>query len=205
MDPSLWDNVLIPEHHLFGISCRRKIHVRDRQTVFFTAVDPMDEKWVDQEGEHEVSEPRYASYMHVWQVAQDAVYWVDIGRAQRMELQFYQGRSNANILHDTLLRYALEEWYRGKIMKSCIQGFFKSPRLAHTITLKSNWRTNLGHNAEAPVSGSQFASTEKLVTLKSRTVLDQRKEREVKNEDEEYDQASTEKPVTLKKRTSLDR
>ena len=71
----------------------------------------------------------------------------------------------------------------------------KSPRLANTITLKSNWRTNLGHNAEAPESGSQLASTEKLVTLKSRTVLDHQKERE-------YDQASTEKPVTLKKRTS---
>ena len=81
----------------------------------------------------------------------------------------------------------------------------KSPRPAHTITLKSNWRTDLGDNAEEPVSGSQLASTEKLVTLKSRTVLDQQKEREVKNEDEEYDQASTEKPVTLKKRTLLDR
>ena len=34
-----------------------KIHGRDRQTVFFKAVDPMDENWVDHEGEPDMSQP----------------------------------------------------------------------------------------------------------------------------------------------------
>ena len=75
----------------------------------------------------------------------------------------------------------------------------QSRRPAHTISLKSNWRTtNLDQNVEAPASSSQLASTGKPVTSKNRTVLDQQKERQVKHEEEEEenDQASTEKPVT---------
>ena len=65
-----------------------KIHGRDRQTVFFKDVDPMDENWVDHEGEPDMSQPRYAKYTHVWHVAQDAVYSVDICRAQKMGQKF---------------------------------------------------------------------------------------------------------------------
>ena len=95
------------------------------------------------------------------------------------------------------LQHALKEWYPGEIMKPCIQEFSKSPRTAHTITLKTNGRTNLDQNAEASASSSQLARAEEHVTSKSRTMLDQQKEREVKNEDEENDQASAGKPVTL--------
>ena len=55
-----------------------------------------------------MSQPRYARYKHVWTVAQDAVYWVDIVRAQRMGLKFYQTRSNAITLYDTLLPACIE-------------------------------------------------------------------------------------------------
>ena len=64
MDPSLLDNVLIPDdvfefvyhvgsyfnmHSIIasGLIARGKTHGRDRQTVFFTGVDPMNKKWVD--------------------------------------------------------------------------------------------------------------------------------------------------------------
>ena len=42
--------------------------------VFFAAVDPMDKNRVDQEEEHDPTQPRCAAYKHVWKVAQDAVY-----------------------------------------------------------------------------------------------------------------------------------
>ena len=62
----------------------------------------------------------------------------------------------------------------------------------------------MDQNAEASASSSQLASTGKLVALKSRTVLDQQKEREVKNEDDEnHHQAGSEKLVTLKMETWL--
>ena len=51
-----------------------KVHGRDRQTIFFTAVDPMEDTWVDQEEEHDMTQSRYARYKHVWKVQQDAVY-----------------------------------------------------------------------------------------------------------------------------------
>ena len=72
-DPSLLDSVLILEDFFAFIydigSCVNMhsiiasgsiaggtIHGRDRQTVFFTAVDPMDENWVGQEGELDMSQ-----------------------------------------------------------------------------------------------------------------------------------------------------
>ena len=69
--------------------------------VFFAAVDPMDKNRVDQEEEHDPTQPRCAAYKHVWKVAQDAFYWVDISRAQKMSLKSYQTTSNAIILYDT--------------------------------------------------------------------------------------------------------
>ena len=54
---------------------------RDRQTVFFTAVDPMDQNWVEQE-EVDLTKPRHAAYKQRWNINQDAEHWVDIGRAQ---------------------------------------------------------------------------------------------------------------------------
>ena len=64
----------------------------------------MDENWVDQEGELDMSQPGDAKYRHVWKVAQDAVYWVDTGRALNVGLKLYHTRSNAVILHDTTSR-----------------------------------------------------------------------------------------------------
>ena len=98
MDPTLLDNVFFPKdffqfifhvgsyfnmHSIIasGSIAGGKVHGRDRQTVFFTAVDPMKDNWVDQE-ELDLSQPRHAAYKHVWKVAYDAVYWVDIGRTQ---------------------------------------------------------------------------------------------------------------------------
>ena len=82
-----------------GLIAEGKIHGRDRQTVFFTAVDPMDKNWADKE-EHNLTQLRHAAYRHLWKVSQDAENWVDICRAERMGLKFYQIRSNAIILHD---------------------------------------------------------------------------------------------------------
>ena len=61
---------------------------KNRQTVFFAAVDPMDKKWVDQEEEHDLTQPIYAAYKQIWKIAEDAVDWVDIGRAQIIGWKF---------------------------------------------------------------------------------------------------------------------
>ena len=89
-------------HHKFRIdSWRTKNSSKETQRVFFTAVNPMHKNHQDPK-ELDLTKPRLASYKQKWKVHQDTVYWVDIQLAQRKRLKFYQSRSNAVILYDTL-------------------------------------------------------------------------------------------------------
>ena len=58
--------------------------------------------------EIDLTAPRLAQYMQTaWKKHQDTVYWVDINLAQQKGLKFYQIRSNAVILYDTLPAYCM--------------------------------------------------------------------------------------------------
>ena len=125
IDPSLQDYVWIPKNffeYIYHIGCAISSHSitnsgltaggqkssRDRQTVFFTAVNPMHKDQRDPQ-ELDLIEPRLASYKQKWKVPQDTVYWVDIQLAQRKGLNFYLTRSNAIILYDTLQAYFISK------------------------------------------------------------------------------------------------
>ena len=117
IDPSLQDNVLIPNDffkYIHHVGCAINSHsimnsgltaggqnLSKRHTVFFTSVDPMnrvhrDPVFIDLEA------PRLAWHMQkTWKTHQDTVYWVDIQLAQKKGLKFYQIRSNAIIIYDT--------------------------------------------------------------------------------------------------------
>ena len=100
-----------------------RIHGRDRQTEFFTAADPMDKNWVDQGEEHDPTQPRYAAYKHVWKVTEYAVYWVDVGRVQKMRLESTR-QDRMPLFFMTLYRqYALKGWYPGETRESSILEF----------------------------------------------------------------------------------
>ena len=78
-----------------------------RQTVFFLPVDPRDKSHKDPD-EIDLNVPRRAQYLHnAWKSHQDAVYWVDIDLAIQKGLKFYQTRSNALILQETLPAYCI--------------------------------------------------------------------------------------------------
>ena len=118
-DLSLQDNVLIPDNffkYIYGIGCGINLHPttnsglilggqnlgKERKTVFFTAVNPMDKEHKDPYN-LDLTQPRLAWYKQkTWKRHQDTVYWVDIQLAQRKGLTFYQTRSNAIILCGTL-------------------------------------------------------------------------------------------------------
>ena len=73
-----------------------------RQTVFFLPVNPMNKEHKDPE-KVDPKAPRLAQYMlKAWKKHQNTVYWVDINLALKKGLKFYQTRSNAIILHETL-------------------------------------------------------------------------------------------------------
>ena len=118
IDPSLQNNVIIQSNffqYIYHVGCAINLHsiinselvpgsqnLSNRQTVFLLLVDPMDKGHKDPDV-IDLSLPRHAQYLHnAWKRHQDAVFWVDINLAITKGLTFYQTRSNALILQETL-------------------------------------------------------------------------------------------------------
>ena len=118
IDPTPQDNVIIQSNFfqfICHVGCAIHLHsiinsglipggqsLSNRQTVFLLPVDPMDKNHKDPDV-IDLSVPRRAQYLHnAWKRHQDAENWVDINLAIRKGLKFYQTRSNAIILHETL-------------------------------------------------------------------------------------------------------
>ena len=128
IDPSLQDNVLIPDgffKYIYHVGCAINLHSiinsglipggqnsSNRQTVFFLPVDPMDKEHKDPDV-IDSEAPRLAKYMHkAWKKHQNTVSWVDINLAQKKRFKFDQTRSNTIILHETLPSYCIPKVVR---------------------------------------------------------------------------------------------
>ena len=114
---------------------------RERQTVFFTAVNPMHKNHKDPK-ELDLTKPRHASYKQEWKRHQDTVYWVDVQLVPRKGLKFYHTRCNAIILYDTLSAYCISI-----VMKSeeiIYQKVYVSPRPPPKISLQENGDERIG-------------------------------------------------------------
>ena len=123
--------------------------VSDRQTVFFTAVNPTHKNHQDQI-ELDLTKPRLASYKQKWTVHKDTVYGVDIQLAQRKGLKFYQTRSNAIILYFTLPAYCISKLIVMKSEEIIYQNLYVSPRSPPKISYKDNLMCDL----DSEVAGS---------------------------------------------------
>ena len=99
IDPSLQDNVLIPDDffkYIYHVGCAISVHsiinsglipggrkLSKRQTVFFLPLTSMDKEQKDPE-KIDLEAPRLARYMHTaWKKHQNTLYWVDIKLAQK--------------------------------------------------------------------------------------------------------------------------
>ena len=96
--------------------------------------------------------PRHAQYMHkAWKRHQNAVYWVDINFALKKGLKFYQTRSNAIILHETLPACCIPKVVRMETGEVIYERVYMSPRLPPKISLKHDWKRELGsEDAQRP-------------------------------------------------------
>ena len=95
--------------------------------------------------EIDLNVPRHAQYLHIaWKRHQDAVYWVDINLALKKGLTFYQTRSNAIILHETLPAYCIPKVVRLKTGELLYEKVSMSPRPPPKISLKHEWTRELG-------------------------------------------------------------
>ena len=63
-----------------------------------------------------MTQPRQTAHEQIWKVSQDAMCWVDINGAQKNGLKFYQTRSNAINLFDTLSPTCIERVVSGEIV-----------------------------------------------------------------------------------------
>ena len=121
IDPTLHDNVVIPSNffqYTYHVGCAislrsitnsRLIPVRTKfkQTVFFTAVNPMDKGHKDPH-ELDLDAPRLAwCKQKMWKKHQNTVCWVGVKPDLEKGFKFYQTRSNAIILNDTLPAYCI--------------------------------------------------------------------------------------------------
>ena len=72
------------------------------------------------------------------------MYWVDIKLAQKKGLKFYQTRSNAIILHETLPAYCIPKVVRKETGEVIHEKVYASPRPPPKISLNHDWMKDLG-------------------------------------------------------------
>ena len=156
IDPTLQDNVVIPSNffqYIYHVGCAIHFHsiinmglilggqnLNNRQTVFFRPVDPMDKIQKDPDT-IDLNEPRHAQYIHkAWKRHQNALYCFDINLAMRKGLKFYQTRSNAIILHETLPANCILKVVRMETGEVIYEKVYASPRPPAKISLKHDWK-----------------------------------------------------------------
>ena len=89
-------------HHKFRIDTGTTKFEQKTDGCSFTSVDPMNEEHKDPNN-IDLEAPCLAWYKQKkWRRHHDTVYWVDIQFVQLRGFKFYQTRSNAIILYDTL-------------------------------------------------------------------------------------------------------
>ena len=161
IDPELQDNVLIPNdffEYIYHIGCAINLHsitnsglipggqnLSERQTVFFTSVDPMNKEHRDP-NKIDLEAPRHAWYRQ--KVEETSKH------GQKKGFKFYQTRSNA-ILYDTLPAYCIPKAIMMETGEIIYEKVYESPRPPPKISFKDIWREELGSEVAGGSEDSQ--------------------------------------------------
>ena len=122
----------------------------DRQSVFFTAVNPTDTQPDRREVEYDLDKPRIAPYKHTWRALHNTVCWWHLKLAQRKGLRFHQTRSHAITLSDTPPAIWIVKVVCMKIREELYCRVCKSPRLLGvTLVLYSQHNQQDVHVSES--------------------------------------------------------
>ena len=120
--------------------------------------------------ELDLTKPRLASYKQKkWKKHQNTVYWVDIRLAQKKGFKLYQTRSNAIILYDTLPPYCIPKAIMMETGEIIFEKVYVSPRPPPKISLKHDWKRELGSEVAGSSKDTQRIQREPKTQL-SRTV-----------------------------------
>ena len=110
-----------------------------RQTVFCTPLNPFVDNPDEEEPSDDLSKPRKVHYHSKWRPRQAAVFWIHLARAQEKGLQFWQTRSHAVIVHDSVPADCIEKVVCQKAYRTSYERL-STPRPAPMIVLKSAWQ-----------------------------------------------------------------
>ena len=130
-------------HHQFGIDTGRSKFEQQTDSIL-SVCGSHGQKTIRILVTIDFEAPRHAQYMHkAWKKHQNTVYWVDINLALKKELKFYQTRSNAIILHETLPAYCIPKVGRMETGEVVYEKVYASPRPPPMISLKHDWMKEL--------------------------------------------------------------
>ena len=115
--------------------------------MFFTTVNPMEDENCLEKTPCDLTKPRIAPYKSTWKHHQNTVYWCNLKLAQEKELQFYQTRSHAIVLYDTLPAVCIEKVVCMKPKDEQNQKVRLTPR-APRVVLKSTSQITLQDQRE---------------------------------------------------------
>ena len=100
--------------------------------------------------------PRLAWYKQkTWKERQNTVYWVDIKLAQKKGFKFYQTRSNAIILYNTLPAYCIPKVVVMESGETIYEKVYASPRPPPKISFEDNWMKELVSEVAGGAEDSQ--------------------------------------------------
>ena len=154
IDPELQDNLLIPKgftENLYHVGNANELNSmtrngstpggtslkRGRQAVFFTTVNPTEDAHGMQETPRGLTKPRIAPYKNTWKRFQNTVCWCNLKPSQERGLHFYQTRSHAVLLCNTLPAARIEKAVCMKTTDELYQKVLLTPRVPRVV-LKSN-------------------------------------------------------------------
>ena len=100
-------------------------------------MSPMEDVYGMAETPCDLTKPRIAPYQNTWKRFQNTVFWCSLKLAQRKGFQFYQTRSHAVVLYNTLPAACIEKAVCMKTPDELYQKVRFSPR-APRVVLKSN-------------------------------------------------------------------
>ena len=93
-----------------------------------------------EEESYDVMKPRKFLYKTEWKVNQDAVFWINLKSAQDEGLAFWQTRSNATLLRDSVPANCLEKVVNAETEEIQYFEVSLSPRPPPKICLKDAWQ-----------------------------------------------------------------
>ena len=109
--------------------------------------------------DHDVTKPRIAVNKQNWETHQNAVYWANLRVAQKKGLTFYQTRSNAIILHNTLPAACIEIVVITNSEEVLYNKMYESLRSPRKVVLKPPWHEERKDTSNTNEKQSGFNSS----------------------------------------------